>query len=217
MAIRSAERVSKRVRRTAIDWQEAMLDALAEEGPAGIDIERLARRLGVTKGSFYWHFVNREELIDAALQRWEQLDSVIAASLNSGSDAHAALRAFFHRTGSADRHHRILAALLQRVDCGVACTVAARVSRRRLKALGRFFHRHGCTSGNALQRAAQAHALCLGLLQAPLHQRLRRMPASRRDAFVDETIRLLLPDSPVGAELAAHRVVPRRSRPTLLS
>ena len=37
-------------------WLDAGLDALAEEGAAGLRIDRLTRRLGVTKGSFFHHF-----------------------------------------------------------------------------------------------------------------------------------------------------------------
>jgi AcrR family transcriptional regulator len=52
------------------DWVEAAWQALGESGVEGVRVESLARRLGVTKGSFYWHFKNRQELIDALLDRW---------------------------------------------------------------------------------------------------------------------------------------------------
>src|SRR5687768_16979730 len=63
------------------DWTEAALDALAGTGLAAVAVDPLARRLGATKGSFYWHFANRDELIDATLERWERRDTteVIAA------------------------------------------------------------------------------------------------------------------------------------------
>jgi AcrR family transcriptional regulator len=52
------------------DWVEAAWRTLGEAGVDGVRVESLARRLGVTKGSFYWHFKNRQNLIDALLDRW---------------------------------------------------------------------------------------------------------------------------------------------------
>jgi AcrR family transcriptional regulator len=52
------------------DWVDAAWKALGEHGVEGVRVERLARSLGVTKGSFYWHFKNRQALIDALLSRW---------------------------------------------------------------------------------------------------------------------------------------------------
>ncbi|MEM7054744.1 MAG: TetR/AcrR family transcriptional regulator, partial [Pseudomonadota bacterium] len=40
-------------RLTAEDWEQAALDLIAEKGINGLGIEPLARRLGITKGSFY--------------------------------------------------------------------------------------------------------------------------------------------------------------------
>ena len=44
---------------TAEDWARAALEAIAEDGVTAVAVEPLARSLGVTKGSFYWHFANR--------------------------------------------------------------------------------------------------------------------------------------------------------------
>ena len=52
------------------DWIDAAWDILGEAGVEGIRIEQLARKLSVTKGSFYWHFKNRQGLVDAMIQRW---------------------------------------------------------------------------------------------------------------------------------------------------
>ena len=43
-------------RLSARDWTDAALEAMAEQGTAGVNVEQLARRLGATKGSFYHHF-----------------------------------------------------------------------------------------------------------------------------------------------------------------
>lgn len=53
-------------------WTDAALHALAENGIEGVRVEILARDLGVTKGSFYWHFSDRGELLDAILQEWRR-------------------------------------------------------------------------------------------------------------------------------------------------
>ena len=52
------------------DWIDAAWDILGDAGVEGIRIEQLARKLSVTKGSFYWHFKNRQGLVDAMVQRW---------------------------------------------------------------------------------------------------------------------------------------------------
>jgi AcrR family transcriptional regulator len=55
---------------TRRDWIEAAYAALAREGERGITVNGLAARLGVTKGSFYWHFPGRAALVQAVLDRW---------------------------------------------------------------------------------------------------------------------------------------------------
>ncbi|MCK4548558.1 MAG: helix-turn-helix transcriptional regulator [Candidatus Krumholzibacteria bacterium] len=50
-----------------IDWLDAALDTLEDEGIEKVKVERLARDLGVTKGSFYWHFKDRSDLLEALL------------------------------------------------------------------------------------------------------------------------------------------------------
>jgi AcrR family transcriptional regulator len=51
-------------------WVVGALEVLAEEGIAGLRVEVLAKRLKVTKGSFYWHFQDRRDLLTAVLLRW---------------------------------------------------------------------------------------------------------------------------------------------------
>lgn len=47
------------------------LVALAEGGIEAVRIEKLARRLNTSKGSFYWHFTDRPALLTAVLDFWE--------------------------------------------------------------------------------------------------------------------------------------------------
>lgn len=61
------------------DWLAKALDALQAKGIEAVSINALAQELGVTKGSFYWHFENRQELLDELLDFWDELatDTVI--------------------------------------------------------------------------------------------------------------------------------------------
>ena len=54
------------------DWIEAAIEVLADQGVAGLRVEVLAKNFGVTKGSFYWHFKDRQDLLNAVLQEWKE-------------------------------------------------------------------------------------------------------------------------------------------------
>lgn len=61
--------------RTQLDpdaWVDAAIDVFAREGVTGLRVEVLAKHCGVTKGSFYWHFKDRQALLDAVLARWKE-------------------------------------------------------------------------------------------------------------------------------------------------
>lgn len=52
------------------DWIQAAFNTLSESGVHAVRVETLAKRLGVTKGSFYWHFKSRQSLLEAVLEKW---------------------------------------------------------------------------------------------------------------------------------------------------
>lgn len=77
-------------------WIGAGLDALAAGGPDAVQIESLARALGVTKGGFYGYFADRRALLTEVLDTWESRSTgeVVARVEDEGGDAMAkALRA----------------------------------------------------------------------------------------------------------------------------
>lgn len=53
-------------------WIQAAFDVLAEGGIDAVRIDPLAKRLGVTRGSFYWHFTDRAALHQAMLKEWRK-------------------------------------------------------------------------------------------------------------------------------------------------
>jgi len=64
------------------DWVRGALELLSTAGVESVKIVPLARKLGVTSGSFYWHFTNRRHLHDALLEYWvrEMTDAAIDAA-----------------------------------------------------------------------------------------------------------------------------------------
>jgi len=54
------------------DWIRAALARLASQGIQEVRVEVLARDLGVSKGSFYWHFRDRADLLEKMLSQWEE-------------------------------------------------------------------------------------------------------------------------------------------------
>jgi AcrR family transcriptional regulator len=52
------------------DWLENALTVLSKKGRAGLSIKDLSEALGVSRGSFYWHFKDRNHFIHALLEYW---------------------------------------------------------------------------------------------------------------------------------------------------
>jgi AcrR family transcriptional regulator len=80
------------------DWLRAARIALLHGGVEAVRVEKLARTLRVTKGSFYWHFKNREEILEALLHEWEEERDVIS-NLFDKKDIRSALEHLFSEVG----------------------------------------------------------------------------------------------------------------------
>ncbi len=78
-------------------WIEEGLHALGRGGPEAVRIEPLARALGISKGGFYWHFRDRQALLEEMLDAWEHtwVDEVIETVEAKGGDARSRLRRLF--------------------------------------------------------------------------------------------------------------------------
>ena len=75
-------------------WLEKALEVLRHEGNAGLRIDHFTHLLGVTKGSFYWHFKDRSDFRNAILDYWDQIYTkrVTAKAEAGGGDAGERLR-----------------------------------------------------------------------------------------------------------------------------
>ena len=115
------------------DWARAALDAMAAGGVSAVKVETLAPTLGASKGSFYWHFADRADLIEAAVALWEESETeAIIESLADADDPRDRLRRLFSiifvhpELGTAD------AALIAARDQPVIVEALRRVTDRRV-------------------------------------------------------------------------------------
>jgi AcrR family transcriptional regulator len=145
------------------NWLRAAENRLAQHGIESVRVEVLARDLGVSKGSFYWHFRDRGELLDKLLARWE--DSEIAW-LDSESTAAAASRwaNFIARTADGDRMHlEVALRAWSRSDERVAARVAA-VEKRKSRLIADILREIGFPQSAANSWAEVVELICLGWL-----------------------------------------------------
>jgi len=184
----------ERTRLSADDWEQAALDLIATQGVSAVAVEPLARQLGVTKGSFYWHFPTREALLKAALERWEKQD--IDALLNQVepiADPRARLCELFRSTGREAKSHVIYSALLRALDHPIVQPLMARVSQRRMDFLTRAYRQVGMNRNVAAHRARLAYAAYVGFLQLALQLGMPRLEHAEFDAYVQHVIDTLIP------------------------
>ncbi len=66
-------------------WIDAGIELLIADGVDQVKITRLADMLGVTRGSFYWHFKDRGDLLSAILEFWEGRNTKAIVDAVSGA------------------------------------------------------------------------------------------------------------------------------------
>ena len=181
-------------RLSADDWAQAALDLIAEQGVPAVAVEPLARRLGVTKGSFYWHFPSRESLLVAALERWEKTEQeAIFGQLERIADPRQRLRQLFDVVAHEATSHIVYSALLKVLDHPIVAPVIGRVSQRRLEWLAASFRQAGLDPTSAQHRARLAYAAYVGFLQLNLQLNQTRLPREEFEAFVEHMMATLIP------------------------
>ena len=182
---RTAADKSKATRLDAAAWIAAAFDALADGGIDAVRVEPLAKALGITKGSFYWHFADRRALLDAMLEAWMQgrIAAIRQQAPLRGAPA-AVLRqvADLYTRNANARGLAIELAIraLARTDDGAAKAVRG-VDRERLQQVGDLFAALGWARGEAQARAVLFYSYLFG--QSLLDP--QAVPAAARDKAVD--------------------------------
>jgi len=177
------------------DWIKAAFRALTAGGPEAVRVERLARDLGVTKGSFYWHFKDLPALQAAMLTHWQDVATghVIAQAEEAGTGLETLLTVLLTEavSGPAGEYGGPLAEAAirewARNHAGAAEAVAG-VDARRLAFLQKKFEDRGLAPLIAGQRAALFYAALVGaeILSATVALAPETISAFTRDLLRDD-------------------------------
>lgn len=174
------------------DWATAALEAIAEGGVAAVAVDELAPRVGASKGSFYGHFQDRAELLEAALDLWEKTRTdAIIEELEDVEDPLERLRRTCAICFTSPYAGRIEPALTsERAGDGIQA-VLQRVTERRIDFLAQTFMEVGFEPLEARQRAAIMYSTYLGFFAAQGHAEAIPQRGSALDAYVDELVQML--------------------------
>ena len=184
MSTRGSEKSRKSVvdRQSKKSWLDAALKALASGGIDQVRVESLAKKLGVTKGSFYWHFKDREQFLDELLNFWaEESTQVVIANPNYPTDSKARVRAVAadivrHDLGKLDPHIRSWTQYDKR-----RARVVAKIDKVRFEFLRDLFLAAGFSMSGSELRAQSLYRYVLGeqfiSVRESISQRLERMQA----------------------------------------
>ena len=190
---------TKREPLTPADWADAALEALARGGLAAVAVEPLAKTLKTTKGSFYWHFADRNALLEATLELWEQRDTErVLAAMDASQDALTRLRGLLRLAftsvldGSNGAAGTVELALQASASHPLVATTLGRVTERRLTALTRLYAELGLSKAQARDRGLLAYTSYLGHAQLA-HATPGLLPRGRAfTAHVDQVVETLV-------------------------
>ena len=186
---------NKRATLSAADWEQEALRVIAEQGVAAVAVEPLARRMGITKGSFYWHFSSRESLLEQALLSWEEHDARnLAASLGELDCPRDRLISFFRRVSREGLTHEVYSALCAAADHPQVKPLLDRVAARRMSHIAQAFTELGMDETVAEHRARLTYSVYLGFLQLQRQSQVPALSSQQFEAYLDHVIETLIPE-----------------------
>ena len=173
---------------SAKDWLDQGLKTLARDGFTALKAEPLAKAIGVSRGSFYWHFADIGAYHAAILKHWrevaaEQIIANLEASANDDNPLALLLRQAFGARLTLEKAVRTWATL----DPSARRAVQA-IDRRRLSYVERLLKRSGVAPDVARARAQIFYWAFLGYALSD-----KPLPQPRQAAVLDELLRMASP------------------------
>ena len=170
---------------SARDWVDQGLKTLANSGFTALKAEPLAKALGVSRGSFYWHFADIAAFHAAILARWhevaaEQIIANVEAASKDENPLALLLRRVFGERLVLERAVRTWAS----VDPAARTAVQA-IDRRRLSYVEGLLAQSGLSAEIARARAQILYWAFLGFALSD-----QPLPKARQQAVLDELVRI---------------------------
>lgn len=178
----SASKVKQQLTRE--DWVNAAIDVMVQNSEAQVMVERLGAALGVSRGSFYWHFRSRDELMGAILERWTQTATISVQEHLDHQEPDAARRLLLYMRLPVKSTRSLRAADLELAILGwarrseVARKAVARVDALRTRHFTELFAELGFSGAEGRRRTHIALAFM-------------RYISMRRDIAVEERLELI--------------------------
>ena len=170
---------------SAQDWLDQGLRTLAESGYTALKAEPLAKAMGVSRGSFYWHFADIGAFHAAILKHWrevaaEQIIANLEAAADNDNPVQLLLRQAFGGRLALEKAVRTWAT----VDPGARAAVQA-IDRRRLSYVEGMLRASGLSPDVARARAQILYWAFLGYAMSD-----KPLPRARQQAVLDELLRM---------------------------
>ena len=170
-------------------WLEKALDVLFSHGISQVKVEILARELDVTKGSFYWHFKNRDELLHGVVDWWRDnqiafLENLDHRGLGNPAGLIKAVIGFTHHTD--DSRHDVAMREFARFDA-YAVEAVAEIDQRRIDYLSTLFRAAKFDAAESSLRARALYFYQVGEYTTSLN-----IDSDLRDELAERRFKLLI-------------------------
>ncbi|OAB44397.1 TetR/AcrR family transcriptional regulator [Paenibacillus glacialis] len=172
---------------TSDDWIKSGLETLSQSGIASVKIEAIARKLKISKGSFYHYFRDRADLLEAMLLYWEEhlTREVIGLMSNSGMSAKEQFQALVYQSFSHTTKLQSAILAWANQDEQIAKRVKA-IEHDRVRYIERLFTEMGFHPAESAMRAEISYFTFLGWID-----RSSRDPALKSTQLADAFINLI--------------------------
>lgn len=145
------------------DWVKAALETFIEKGIEAVKVDVLAKSLKITRGSFYWHFKNLDDLLTAIIQEWQAVDTEnVMQQIETIGGTPSQQLLHLLEIAAKDDNRLEKAMRIWAIHDVRAMASIEQVDKQRLEYLQNLFLKIGCSQSDAALRAQVTYSVKLG-------------------------------------------------------